>query len=97
MFSTCSLLGRCYRIIYWAWELQAWWAFNLLNEAGRTVLSAELCCSCTQVELIPSFGIPWDRGEGWSVPWQCRGTDLLQCHEDLHMQSIDFSMCKQQF
>lgn len=89
MFSTCSLLGHCYMINYGAWELWAWWAFNLLF--------AELCCSCTQVELIPSFGIPRDGGEGWSIPWQHRGTELLQCHEHLHMQSDDFCTCRQQF
>lgn len=92
MFSTCSLLGHCYVIIYGAWELQAWWAFNLLNKEYCAV-----CRACTQVELVLSFGIPWDRGEGWSIPWQCPGTDLLQCHELPHMQSIDFPMCKQQF
>lgn len=96
MFSTCSLLGNCCGITCWAWELQAWWAFTLLNKGGSTVLSAELGCSCTQVELIPSFGIPWDRGEGWSIPWQFHGAELLQCYEHLLMQSIDFSMCKQQ-
>lgn len=80
-------------------ELQAWWAFNFLNKSGRIVLSVELCCSCPciQVELIPSFDIPWDRGEGWSVPWQRCGANLLQHHEDVHMQSIDFSMYEQQF
>lgn len=41
MFSTCSLLAHCYMVIYGAWELQAWWAFNLFNKAGSTVLSAE--------------------------------------------------------
>lgn len=76
-------------------ESQARRAFNSLHKAGRTVLSAELCCSCacTQVELIPSSGIPWDRGKGWSVPWQRCGANLLQSH----MQSIDFSTCEQQF
>lgn len=82
-------------------ESQTWWAFNFfLNKAGRTVLSAELSfsCTCMQVELIPLlWSPPWDRGESWSVPWQCCGAYLLQCHEDVHMQGLDFSTCKQEF
>lgn len=94
-----ALLGHCHWLICWGWFVSCRLGGLLIssNKAGRTVLSGELCCSCTQVELIPSFGILWVRGEGWSVPWQHYGANLLQCHEDVHMQSIEFSTCKQQF